>query len=954
MNLLLGGDVAVAAPPVSGAPPAQQSCLAAQAPPLPLAPSWTRLRPPPPAQPRTFEIQDAEDSDPPVPAAPSDQAGGASLGSAAKPSMWKRPSSLLGGSAAAAPPAPAAAAPPPQRLSQWQRPRARGLDPEDMFESGPRWGAGSKRQKTSSSSGRGGGSSSSSYHHASDASTYLRLASAGMSARPAAAQLPPPLACSSSANSASVGANDAAAAAAATASGGLVGAGAWNLSSGKRPASALSVASGGGGGGSGNFPSAPGGAARFGAAGGAGNKASASAAAAAATAISHGPLSHLAFPPTDQPYTPARTVAVPVAFPASGGHQAYKYAMVSAVLEEVNLKLGESAQQLRNVLRRVAPPPPPQVPLHQQHGGGGRAAPQPPQHANPYLALAAGSVGRAQQQLHHQKQGGGGQQDSARQQFQQPQSVDGAALERGCQQAHVPYFASCELSSVTFRRREDEPGGAASTSKTVFYLTVPNARGRLKTFRRHDLWVLGSESTLSLPPPAAVFDRLRRPWLAVVRSLWHGPDRDGKMEVEFLTPPPPSLGKHTTVAALKGPDVASELSVLELLAKADFSALPLLPWLLRHSDGVQPPSPPSAAAGSAGRWGSGQAGAAGSSAGNEPLLQGQAVESSATAPAATIRGLKRQKKAAAAAAGDAAGGGARTDGGAAIGVAPADPTALVAAMADRYISTFKLNLDQALVIRHAASWLLPRGASASGGGKGSSGPGGAVQDGKTAGGARDDDAAVEGIQDGGAGECADGSGRSACLLPPKPPVLLCHGPFGSGKSTLLVALLMFVVEAVEALSGGARTARILLASNTNVAVDRLLTGLLDQGFSRFLRWGRRGGTERGSERGSWIGGTGTLPNADHLMYRTMCLGQRCVLCIFGRPGRREMDSSPAASPNEASTHGSLSLPFLNVLYKCLTRLRRRRRLGAAQDRLPAAHRQARPASLAARGRRQQG
>ena len=55
---------------------------------------------------------------------------------------------------------------------------------------------------------------------------------------------------------------------------------------------------------------------------------------------------------------------------------------------------------------------------------------------------------------------------------------------------------------------------------------------------------------------------------------------------------------------------------------------------------------------------------------------------------------------------------------------------------------------------------------------------------------------------------------------------MVHGPFGTGKSTLLVALLDFFVAA------GAK--RCLVAANTNVAVDRILTGLLERGFTGVL------------------------------------------------------------------------------------------------------------------------
>ncbi len=58
---------------------------------------------------------------------------------------------------------------------------------------------------------------------------------------------------------------------------------------------------------------------------------------------------------------------------------------------------------------------------------------------------------------------------------------------------------------------------------------------------------------------------------------------------------------------------------------------------------------------------------------------------------------------------------------------------------------------------------------------------------------------------------------------PASPVCVVHGPFGTGKSALLVALLHFFAAA------GA--ARCLVSANTNVAVDRVLVGLLDSGFT---------------------------------------------------------------------------------------------------------------------------
>lgn len=73
--------------------------------------------------------------------------------------------------------------------------------------------------------------------------------------------------------------------------------------------------------------------------------------------------------------------------------------------------------------------------------------------------------------------------------------------------------------------------------------------------------------------------------------------------------------------------------------------------------------------------------------------------------------------------------------------------------------------------------------------------------------------------------------------PGVPRVCLVHGPFGSGKSTLLVTLLRFLLKARGVAGGPLAGARILVASGTNVAVDRVLLGLLDAGCSDFLRVG---------------------------------------------------------------------------------------------------------------------
>lgn len=71
--------------------------------------------------------------------------------------------------------------------------------------------------------------------------------------------------------------------------------------------------------------------------------------------------------------------------------------------------------------------------------------------------------------------------------------------------------------------------------------------------------------------------------------------------------------------------------------------------------------------------------------------------------------------------------------------------------------------------------------------------------------------------------------------PTTPPILLVHGVFGSGKSYLLVTLILFLVQVFQTVKNP--LGKILICSATNVAVDRILLGLLQEGFTTFVRVG---------------------------------------------------------------------------------------------------------------------
>ncbi|KAL9852738.1 5'-3' DNA helicase ZGRF1 isoform 4-T5 [Geothlypis trichas] len=73
------------------------------------------------------------------------------------------------------------------------------------------------------------------------------------------------------------------------------------------------------------------------------------------------------------------------------------------------------------------------------------------------------------------------------------------------------------------------------------------------------------------------------------------------------------------------------------------------------------------------------------------------------------------------------------------------------------------------------------------------------------------------------------------------PITIIRGVFGAGKSYLLSVVVLFLVqlfESSEATEGPRATPwKLLIASSTNVAVDRVLLGLLELGFEDFIRVG---------------------------------------------------------------------------------------------------------------------
>ncbi|KFR17004.1 Uncharacterized protein C4orf21, partial [Opisthocomus hoazin] len=73
------------------------------------------------------------------------------------------------------------------------------------------------------------------------------------------------------------------------------------------------------------------------------------------------------------------------------------------------------------------------------------------------------------------------------------------------------------------------------------------------------------------------------------------------------------------------------------------------------------------------------------------------------------------------------------------------------------------------------------------------------------------------------------------------PITIIRGVFGAGKSYLLSVVILFLVQLFKSSEAteGPKPApwKLLIASSTNIAVDRILLGLLDLGFEDFIRVG---------------------------------------------------------------------------------------------------------------------
>ena len=140
-------------------------------------------------------------------------------------------------------------------------------------------------------------------------------------------------------------------------------------------------------------------------------------------------------------------------------------------------------------------------------------------------------------------------------------------------------------------RRADSSAAAAPvappTTKTFLYLNDPDerrggsSRAGAPRYCKGDLWVLANTARFESASSDGVGDKTKAPFAAAARALWHGPDKDGKMEIQLLCARPGALSgdrrAHRVYAMRAASSSSRALAEHDAFASMTAASFPLLP-----------------------------------------------------------------------------------------------------------------------------------------------------------------------------------------------------------------------------------------------------------------------------------------------------------------------------------------------------------------------------------------
>jgi len=119
-------------------------------------------------------------------------------------------------------------------------------------------------------------------------------------------------------------------------------------------------------------------------------------------------------------------------------------------------------------------------------------------------------------------------------------------VESALQAAKVGYHGKCELkvqkpsvSRYLKKKKQKKYDDSIEASdgennaeyKERVFLSLGSIRCKGDTYHKNDIWVLSNAPTFLGVPK---FAGTQKPWACIVKSLWHGPNQDGKYVVMGL------------------------------------------------------------------------------------------------------------------------------------------------------------------------------------------------------------------------------------------------------------------------------------------------------------------------------------------------------------------------------------------------------------------------------------
>ncbi|KAG2387469.1 hypothetical protein C9374_001801 [Naegleria lovaniensis] len=127
----------------------------------------------------------------------------------------------------------------------------------------------------------------------------------------------------------------------------------------------------------------------------------------------------------------------------------------------------------------------------------------------------------------------------------------------------IYFYFGCEVLKQTF-------GSARKKNAiTQWYLHIDSHKEKSQFYAKDDIWILSKSKDF----------QYKTGNLVIAKSVFHGPDKDGKIELSILSGIPENL-ENESIYAIRGPNFTSEFEMIENLNDLDPLKLPLLSDIL--------------------------------------------------------------------------------------------------------------------------------------------------------------------------------------------------------------------------------------------------------------------------------------------------------------------------------------------------------------------------------------